>query len=80
MVNYIFGIFDKLSKRYESIFSTTSKERALYDLQKGGIDTKHYDVAFLGEYDIVSGVIKANAPEFLLWDMCKDNLPCSEAK
>lgn len=78
MKNYVYCIFNKLSKRYESVMSFPSDSMALHRLEKN-IDKDEYDLVRVGSVSIESGTIESCPPVFLVWEEVGD-LPTKESK
>lgn len=78
MKNYVYVLFNNLSKRYESVMSFPSDAMALHRLS-GNIDKKEYDICRIGSIDIESGEMVAESPVHLIWNE-EEVLPKSEAK
>lgn len=78
MVNYVYVLFNSLSKRYESVMSFPSDEMAIHRLTQGGIDKKEFELCRIGSITIDSGVVESYAPVRLVWNDDTE-LPKSEA-
>ena len=78
MKNYVYVLFNNLSKRYESVMSFPSDSMALHRLS-GNIDKKEYDICRIGSIDIESGEMVPESPVHLIWNE-EEVLPKSEAK
>lgn len=78
MKNYVYCIFNKLSKRYESVMSFPSDSMALHRLEKN-IDKDEYDLVRVGSVSIESGTIEPCPPVFLVWEEVGE-LPTKESK
>lgn len=78
MKNYIYVLFNTLSKRYESVMSFPSDGMALHRLSSN-IDKKEYDLCRIGSIDIESGIVISEAPVRLIWEN-EEILPKTEAK
>lgn len=78
MKNYLYMLYNTLSKRYESVMSFESDGMALHRLSSR-IDKKEYELCRIGSYDIESGVSETYAPVRLIWE-AEEELPKTEAK
>ena len=79
MKNYIYVLYNTLSKRYESVMSFPSDGMALHRLN-GNVDKKEYELCRIGSIDIESGICEVEAPVRLIWESDNSELPKSEAK
>lgn len=77
MENCVYVLFNKLSKRYESVMSFPSDEMAIFRL-KSNIELEEYDVCRVGTVSIETGVISPCPPIRLVFGSV-DNI-CKEAK
>lgn len=79
MKNYIYVLFNTLSKRYESVMSFPSDGMAIHRLSQGNIDKKEYELCRIGSIDIESGIVNAEAAVRLIWEN-EEILPKTESK
>lgn len=79
MKNYLYMLYNTLSKRYESVMSFPSDGMALHRLSQGNIDKKEFELCRIGSYDIESGTSVTYAPVRLIWEE-EQELPKTEAK
>ena len=77
MKNYVYVLFNVLSKRYESVMSFPSDGMALHRLGNS-IDKKEYELCRVGSIGIEDGIIEPCAPVRLVWESDSE-LPKSEA-
>lgn len=78
MKNYIYVLFNVLSKRYESVMSFPSDGMAIHRLDKN-IDKKEYELCRIGSISIEDGTIEPCAPVRLVWED-DTALPVTETK
>lgn len=79
MKNYVYVLFNTLSKRYESVMSFPSDSMALHRLSSGGIDKKEFEICRVGSISIETGVLEAAAPVRLVWEN-ETELPAKESE
>lgn len=79
MKNYLYMLYNTLSKRYESVMSFPSDGMAIHRLSQGGVDKKEFELCRIGSYDIESGMSETYAPIRLIWEE-ETELPKTEAK
>lgn len=79
MKNYIYVLYNTLSKRYESVMSFPSDGMALHRLSQGNIDKKEFELCRIGSYGIETGTAEYEAPVRLIWEQ-EQELPKTEAK
>lgn len=79
MKNYVYVLYNVLSKRYESVMSFPSDGMALHRLSNGGIDKKEFELCRVGSIDIESGIIESCPPVRLIWEK-EEVLPKTEAE
>lgn len=77
MKNYIYVLYNVLSKRYESVMSFPSDGMALHRLANN-IDKKEFELCRIGSYEIETGVATFEAPVRLVWEN-EEQLPKTEA-
>lgn len=77
MENCVYVMFNKLSKRYESVMSFASDEMAIHRL-KGNVDLEEYEICRVGSVNIDTGIITPCPPVRLVLGNV-DNL-CKEAE
>lgn len=77
MENCVYVMFNKLSKRYESVMSFASDEMAIHRL-KCNVDFEEYEICRVGTINIDTGVIEPCPPVRLVIGNV-DKL-CKEAK
>lgn len=77
MKNYIYVLFNTLSKRYESVMSFPSDSMALHRLGTN-IDIKEYTLCRVGSIDISTGSCTFEGVTQLIWS--DTDLPVSENK
>ena len=78
MKNYIYALFNNLSKRYESVMSFPSDSMAIHRLDKN-VDHAEYTLCRIGSIGIENGEVIAETPVHLIWETTGD-LPKSEAE
>lgn len=78
MINYLYVLYNVLSKRYESVMSFPSDGMALHRLAQGGIDKKEFELCRIGSISIETGEVIPEAPVRLIWEQ-EQELPKSEA-
>lgn len=78
MKNYIYVLYNTLSKRYESVMSFPSDSMALHRLSTGGIDKKEFELCRVGSIEIETGVVEPCPPVRLIWEK-EETLPKTEA-
>lgn len=61
MENCVYVMFNKLSKRYESVMSFASDEMAIHRL-KNNVDFEEYEICRVGTINIDTGVIVSCPP------------------
>lgn len=79
MKNYLYELYNTLSKRYEAVFTFPSDGMALHRLSQGKIDREEYEVCRFGEIEIETGIANTYAPVRLIWEK-EEVLPKSEAQ
>ena len=79
MKNYLYVLYNTLSKRYESVMSFPSDGMAIHRLSQGGVDKKEFELCRFGEIEIESAESKTYAPIRLIWEEETD-LPKTEAE
>lgn len=74
MHNFIYVLYNKLSKRYESVMSFPSDELCIHRL-KSNIDLEEFEVCRVGTISIETGEIVPEAPVRLVFgsvdSLCK---------
>ena len=78
MQNYVYVLYNTLSKRYESVMSFPSDGMALHRLSQSGIDKKEFEICRIGSISIESGVLEPCSPVRLVWEN-ETELPVNEA-
>lgn len=78
MNNYVYVLYNTLSKRYESVMSFPSDGMAIHRLSTAGIDKKEFELCRVGSINIESGVCDTYAPVRLIWEE-DEVLPKTEA-
>lgn len=68
MKNYIYVLYNTLSKRYESCMSFPSDGMAIHRLTQGNVDKKEFELCRVGTIDIESGTCETYAPVRLVWE------------
>lgn len=78
MKNYVYALFNNLSKRYESVMSFPSDSMAIHRLDKN-VDHVEFTLCRVGSIDIESGEMECITPVHLIWET-NENLPKTEAE
>lgn len=61
MENCVYVLFNKLSKRYESVMSFASDEMCIHRL-KNNVDLEEYEICRVGTINVDTGVVTPCAP------------------
>lgn len=77
MENCVYVMFNKLSKRYESVMSFASDEMCIHRL-KSNVDLEEYDICRVGKINIDTGVIIPENPVRLV--IASADKLCKEAQ
>ena len=77
MKNYVYCLYNTLSKRYESVMSFASDGMALHRLSKN-VDTTEFELCRVGSISIEAGTIEPCSPVRLVWEK-NEVLPKVEA-
>ena len=78
MKNYIYVLYNTLSKRYESVMSFPSDGMALHRLGQSQIDKKEFELNRVGSIDIENGIVLSESPVALIWEQ-EEELPKTES-
>lgn len=78
MKNYIYALFNNLSKRYDSVMSFPSDSMAIHRLDKN-VDHVEYTLCRIGSISIESGEVVPETPVHLTWES-NEALPKTEAE
>lgn len=80
MKDCIYIFYNKLTLRYESVFSFATNSAMIATMQRGKFDRKTYEVCKIGTVDLSTGVAKYQAPERIdVPEAESDPLPVSDA-
>lgn len=63
MKDCIYIFYNKLSLRYETVFSFATDAAMIATLQRGKFDRKTYEVCKIGHVDLSNGIAEFIAPE-----------------
>lgn len=78
MKDCIYIFYNKLTLRYESVFSFATDSAMIATMQKGKFDRKTYEVCKIGTVDLATGITEYQAPERVEIPLPEENpLPVS---
>lgn len=78
MEDYLYVLFNTLSKRYEGVMQFASDGMALHRLTSK-VDHKEYDLCRIGSINLSTGEVKPESPVRLIWEK-EEELPKTKAE
>lgn len=80
MKDEVYVIYNKLSNRYESVFSFPTDAVCIHHMQQGKYKRDEYDICKIGSINITDGTLSPINPVRLDIPIVEDKLPVEEAK
>ena len=78
MKDYLYVLFNTLSKRYEGVMQFASDGMALHRLSSK-VDRNEYELCRIGSIDLSTGEVLPEAPVRLIWEK-EEILPKTQAE